>query len=75
MGNTSASCCCGPSDEDAKKDRELDDYINKYHREPSKVCKFDKNDYLLTKQEIPIRTFKAKKNMEILDDKARAQDM
>lgn len=65
MGNT--QCCCCASDQGTKKDKELDMYINKYHREPQKMSKFDQKDYVLSKQDFTERTYKAQKNMEILD--------
>src|SRR5688500_12084660 len=73
MGNT--QCCCCASDEGARKDKDLDAYLNKYDRDPLRVAKCDKKDYLLAKQDFKVSTYKAQKNMEILDEKARRQDM
>jgi hypothetical protein len=69
MGNNQC-CCCGSGD-DAKKDAALDKYINKWHREPCKFSKFDKKDFFISKQDFDVRTYRACKNNEILDESAR----
>jgi len=56
MGN---SVCCCASDDSTRKDKELDMYINKHHKEAYKMTKFDKKDYILSKQDLPVRTYKA----------------
>lgn len=43
MGN---SCGCG-SDADQVKDKALDAYLKKHHKEASKMNKFDKKNYWL----------------------------
>lgn len=73
MGNN--ECCCTGDREDAKKNGALDKYINKWHRDKSKFSQYDKKDFFLCKQDFEVRTFKACKNNEILDEAARKQDM
>ena len=70
-----ATCGCCASDDDTLKTKTIDTYIKKWHMDPSRITKFDKNDYELAKQEIGQRSYKGSKNMEILDEIARRQDL
>ena len=70
MGN---SCGCS-SDADKIKDKALDAYLKKHHRETNKMTKFDKKDYWLV-QDFDVRTYKACRCNEITDEVARSQDM
>ena len=71
MGN---SCGCCSSDADKAKDKQLDAYLKKHHRDTNKMTKFDKKDYWLT-QDFQVKTFKGSKCNEITDEVARMQDM
>ena len=72
MGNVACCCCAG---DDAKKDSYLDKYITKWHKTTHKMTKYDKKDFFLGKQDYEVRTYKASKHNEILDEKARSQDL
>lgn len=74
MGNTTGCCCCN-SEESAKRDKALDQYIKTHHinKYPHKVPKCAKGDYMVTKQDFAndCKTYKAQIVNEILDENAR----
>jgi hypothetical protein len=76
MGN---SCGCCGSDEGAKKDSALDQYIKTHHmwKYPHKCPKMEKSQQLLHKIDFEKsdRTLKSQVQNEILDDVARKQDL
>lgn len=73
MGNFACNCCGG--DESSQRDKELDQYINRWHRDQSKMAKFDKKDFLLSQQDFGVKTFVAGKVNEILDEISKKQDI
>jgi hypothetical protein len=70
MGNTSGCCCCS-SEEGARKDKELDSYLKKFHTDKVRVTKYDTKDFFVGKQDFAFRTFKAHKNLLITDQIAK----
>lgn len=68
MGGT---CGCCQSDESKQRDKELDRYINRWHRDQQKMSKYDKKDFMLSQQDFDIKTYIASKVNEILDEISR----
>lgn len=66
-----ATCGCCASDNDTVKTTEIEHYIKKWHMNPDKIIKHNKNEYELAKQCFDVKTVKGLKQMEILDDIAR----